>query len=69
MTVHIPPYLQSYLDTAESLPQRLWDVPVEDVELLQQRLRDLVELVAHRDATIFKLTAALGRAEEKAITR
>jgi hypothetical protein len=69
MSVEIPAYLQSHLDVADSLPQRLDDVAVEEVEMLQRRLRHLVELVATRDATIFKLTAALGQAEEKAITR
>lgn len=67
MSVEIPAYLQSHLDVADSLPQRLDDVAVEEVEMLQQRLRHLVELVANRDATIFKLTRALGQAEEKAI--
>ena len=61
MTVHIPPYLQSYLDVADALPIRLADASLDDIEMLQQRLRDLVALVANRDGQIVKLTRELDR--------
>lgn len=61
MSVEIPAYLQSHLDVADALPIRLADASLDDIEMLQQRLRDLVALVANRDGQIVKLTRELDR--------
>ena len=61
MSVHIAPYLQSHLDVAESLPDRLDGAHRDEVEMLQRRLRELVQLVASRDEEIVKLTRTLDR--------
>jgi len=61
MTVHIPPYLQSYLDVADSLPQRWPELPVEDVEMVRRRFHDLVKFAAHLEAQNARLTRELDR--------
>lgn len=52
---HIPRYLESDLEVANTLPDVLTGVPVATVENIQGRLRRLVHLVAARDETIRQL--------------
>jgi len=61
MSVHIPPYLQSYIDVADSLPQRWPELPVEDVEMVRRRFHDLVKFAAHLEAQNTRLTRELDR--------
>lgn len=57
--VTVPPYLQNHLLIANGLQERFSEAPVEDVGLVQDRIHDLVALVASRDATIEKLAHRL----------
>lgn len=52
MPTDIPPYLRSHLNVADRLPELLDDVSADIVEMLQRRIRELVELVANRDRQI-----------------
>jgi hypothetical protein len=61
----IAPYLRSYLDVADTLPIALDNTPPEMVERLQERLRQLVGLVANRDAQIVQLEARLEKANAR----
>lgn len=61
MTVYVPNYLISYLDVADSLPERLDGAHRDEIEMLQRRLRELVALVANREEQIVKLTRELDR--------
>lgn len=65
MSVDVPAYLRSYLAVADSLPERLDGVPVEEIENLQRRLRDLVTFAAHLDAQVAQLSRELDRAERR----
>jgi biopolymer transport protein ExbD len=53
----IPPYLQSHLEVADTLPIQLHDVPEAVVQNIQDRLRKLVQLVAVRDRELYLLQA------------
>ena len=58
---YVPTYLVSYLNVADSLPERLDGAHRDEVEMVQMRLRDLVALVTNRDEQIVKLTRELDR--------
>lgn len=65
----IPEHLRSYLTVADELPERLSDCPVEEIERLQTRLRDLVALCANREGQIAKLADRLHLITHAALTR
>lgn len=52
MSFDVPPYLRSHLEVADRLPQLLDDASVDVIEMLQRRIRELVDLVAQRDRQI-----------------
>lgn len=55
MRVEIPAYLKSHLAVADRLPELLDECDMDTIEMLQRRIRELVELVAIKDLRIQKL--------------